>query len=285
MYYSRIVRVLRGLVFSMAFISSQCLSAADEQLPWVVYYGADVPASVFEPFEIVVLDSEYHPSLDILKEKGKTLLGYLSLGEAESYRPYFNAVKSENLLLMENENWRGSFFVDMRNRQWTARVIEEVIPSILHRGFDGLFLDTLDNPIELERMDPIRYQGMTTAAVELVRSIRLHYPNIKIMMNRAYEIMPRLGEVIDMALGEAVFASYDFQTKTYKFVDPQSYAEQVNLLQAAQKKFPELQIMTLDYWEPTDSKGILRIYNEQRKNGFSPYVSTIELDRVISEPK
>lgn len=279
------VRVLFGLVASIAFISSQELSAADKQVRWVVYYGADAPFSVFEPFEVVVLEAEHHPSIHILKEQGKTLLGYLSLGEAESYRPYFNALKSENLLLMENENWRGSFFVDMRNKQWTARIIEEVIPSILRRGFDGLFLDTLDNSIELERIDPIRYQGMTVAAVELVRSIRLHYPNIRIMMNRAYEIIPKLGEDIDMVLGESVFATYDFQARTYRHVDTTSYKEQVKLLQAAKKKFPKLEIMTLDYWDPIDSKSISEIYDVQRSNGFSPYVSTIELDKVISEPK
>jgi uncharacterized protein (TIGR01370 family) len=273
------------LLASIAFISSQDLSAAEKQVRWVVYYGADAPFSVFEPFEIIVLEAEHHPSIHILKENGKTLLGYLSLGEVESYRSYFNAVKSQNLLLMENENWRGSFFVDMRNKQWTARVIEEVIPSILRRGFDGLFLDTLDNSIELERMDPIRYQGMTTAAVELVRSIRLHYPNIKIMMNRAYEVIPKLGEDLDMVLGESVFASYDFQTRTYELVNSQAYKEQVKLLQAARKKFPKLKIMTLDYWDSTDSKAISEIYSLQRNNGFSPYVSTIELDKVISEPK
>ena len=265
-------------------IDQQTYDAAD-QVRWVVCYAADVSHLVFEPYELIVLDSEHHPPLSILKEKGKTLLGYISLGEVESYRSHFNALRSENLLLMENENWRGSFFIDMRDNRWKVRVIEELIPDILRRGFDGLFLDTLDNPIELERRHSIHYQGMTTAAVELVRSIRLHYPNIKIMLNRAYEIIPQLGGVIDMILGESVFATYDFQEKTYKLVDQQTYREQVKLLQVAQKIFPKLKIMTLDYWDPTDPKGITKIYNEQRKNGFLPYVSTIELDKVVSEPK
>jgi hypothetical protein len=50
------------------------------------------------------------------------------------------------------------------------------------------------------------------------------------------------------------------------------------------KRFPKLQIMSLDYWDPADTKGVATIYSTQRANGFIPYVSTIELNRVVEEP-
>ena len=58
----------------------------------------------------------------------------------------------------------------------------------------------------------------------------------------------------------------------------------VTILQAAKARRPKLRIMTLDYWDPEDAEGVSRIYREQRANGFEPYVATIKLDRIVTEP-
>jgi uncharacterized protein (TIGR01370 family) len=231
-----------------------------------------------------VLDSETHPSLAELKDQGKVLLGYISLGEVESYRAWFGDVSRQGLLLAENPYWKGSYFVDLRDPKWTKRVIEEIVPSILFEGFDGLFLDTLDNPIHLERIEPEKYAGMTAAAARLVRALRLHYPTIPIMLNRAYPLLPEVEDAIDMALGESVYADYDFETGTYGLVDPETYRLQVEFLTAARARRPELRVMTLDYWDPEDTEGIRHIYEVERANGFEPYVATIELDRIVPRP-
>ncbi|MCB1734597.1 MAG: endo alpha-1,4 polygalactosaminidase [Gammaproteobacteria bacterium] len=252
--------------------------------PWVVYYAAEVPVTVFDPYELVVFDSEAHPPLQGLKERGKTVLGYLSLGEVESHRDWFGEVREAGLLIQENPVWKGSWFVDVRDRRWTKRVIEDLIPRILHRGFDGVFLDTLDNPPHLERTDPKRYARMTEAAARLVRSIRRHYPDITIMQNRGYELLPDVGDSIDAVLGESVFADYDFDKKVYQRVPEDLYREQRAILREAQQQHPKLAIYTLDYWDPADTAGVAAIYAEQRANGFRPYVATIDLDKVVPEP-
>jgi len=252
---------------------------------WMVYYGDELPPEAFYDYDLIVMDSNAHPLLSPLNDRGKTVLGYLSLGEVEKHRPWYADVRREGLLLMESPHWPDSFFVDMRDLRWTNRVLTELIPRILFQGFDGVFLDTLDNPAELERMEPERYKGMTDAAVHLVRAIRRHYPGIKIMLNRAYEILPQVGDVVDMELGESVYSDYDFEHKNYRRVPEALYRRQVGILQDAQARFAHLQIYTLDYWDPEDKEGIQLIYKEQADNGFSPLVSTIELDRIIRLPQ
>ena len=163
-------------------------------------------------------------------------------------------------------------------------MIEELIPVILHKGFDGLFLDTLDDPPYLENLDSKKYSGMTRGGVNLVKAIRHHYPNIKIMVNRGYELLEDIAEDIDMVLGECVFADYDFKTKTYQRVSEEEYRQQVAILTSLKDKFPHLEIFTLDYWNPDDMAGIAEIYRQQRNNGFRPYVATVELDRIVPEP-
>ena len=252
---------------------------------WIVYYSDKAPIEAFDAYKVLVFDSDFHPPLEPLLEQKKILLGYLSLGEVEHVRHYFGHVKDEGILLHENQYWKGSYFVDVRDPRWTKRVIEELIPAILHQGFRGVFLDTLDNPPHLERQDPEKYGGMITAAARLVRTIRRHYPTMPIMMNRGYELLPEVEGHIDILLAESFFTDYDFDTKVYSKVPPDLYQEQLLIINAAKTRQPGLRIFTLDYWNPEDTKGIARIYSEQRGNGFSPYVATIELDRIVEEPK
>ncbi|MBF0379694.1 MAG: endo alpha-1,4 polygalactosaminidase [Magnetococcales bacterium] len=266
----------------MQFTPSYSHSA--EGSPLLVYYSNTAKIDSFNPFSLLVLDSHYHPPLRPLEDRGKTLLGYISLGEVENIRPYFKKVKDDGIVLFENKNWQGSYFIDVRDKRWTKRVIEELIPDILRKGFHGLFLDTLDNPPHLERINPKKYADMTQAAINLVLAIRYHYPDIIIMMNRGYELLPDVGGDLDMVLGEAVYTRFDFTTKQYVYVAKKEYQIQVTMLKAAQKSFPKLKIYTLDYWNPKDSKGVADIYAQQYKNGFLPYVSTLALDEIISPP-
>jgi uncharacterized protein (TIGR01370 family) len=260
------------------------LPSAVAQTRWVVYYAAAAPVEAFSEYSLIVLDADHHPALGPLSARGKLLLGYISLGEVERHRSHFSEVEAEGILLQENKQWPGSYFVDLRDSRWTQRVVEELVPGILRRGFDGLFLDTLDNAGALERADPTGYAGMTKAAARLVRTIRIHFPTIKIMLNRAYEILPVVEREVDMVLGESVLADYDFEKKNYQRVEAETYRQQIKILQAAKARRPELRILTLDYWNPEDPKGIRQIYREQRANGFEPYVATIKLDRIVPEP-
>ncbi len=282
--------MLRGLflfILCLALLpaSFAVKTGEEESERWLAYYSDKASPQDFSAYTLLVLDSDYRPELAPLSEHGKTLLGYLSLGEAEQHRHYFGEVREEGLLLGENPYWEGSYSVDIRERIWTERVIYELIPSLLHQGFDGVFLDTLDSPLHLEWKEPERYQGMTEAAVRLVRTIRKHYPHIKIMLNRAYEILPQVAGDIDIVLGESVYADYDFENKSYRRVPKQLYQRQLAYLKEAVSHNPALKVFTLDYWEPHDHEGIAAIYREQRANGFIPYVATVALDRIVPEPR
>ena len=258
---------------------------AEPHTDWVVYYSDKETTEAFSSYRLLVLDSLYHPPLEPLKAQDKIILGYISLGEVEEHRSYFKEVKKEGILLMENKTWKGSYFVDLRDKRWARRIVEDLAQAILHQGFDGLFLDTLDNPGYLEDTNPNRFKGMRAAAVNLLRTLREHYPNIPIMLNRAYDLYPDGGQYVDMILGESVFADYNFETKKYGLVKTELYLQQVDILKKAKTQFPHLQIYTLDYWNPEDPKGIKRIYTEQRKNGFMPYVATIQLNQLVPEPR
>jgi uncharacterized protein (TIGR01370 family) len=259
-------------------------TAAAAPSTYAIYYADKEPAAAFESYDLVVFDSDRYPPIATLKEKGKIVLGYISLGEVEKYRPYFNDVKKAGLLIEKNEVWTDAYKVDVRNPLWTKMVIEQLVPEILAKGFDGVFLDTLDNPGDLERTNPARFRGMTHAAAQLVKAIKHNFPKALIMQNRGYELLPEVAPHIDMVLGESVYTDYNFDKKTYGFVPTDLYQLQVKMMKDAQKIAPNLKVYTLDYWKEDDSKTITQIYKTQRENGFIPYVATIALDKIVHEP-
>lgn len=89
-----------------------------------------------------------------LKQKangGKRLLiAYMSIGEAEDYRFYWQKEWEENRpvwLEEENPNWEGNYKVRYWNKAW-QEIILGTGPSYLNRiidaGFDGVYLDIID---------------------------------------------------------------------------------------------------------------------------------------------
>jgi uncharacterized protein (TIGR01370 family) len=253
--------------------------------PWAAYYSDRAQPGEFRGYGLVVFDSDRHPALRPILASGSTVLGYLSLCEVEQHRKWFATVTEAGFLAGENPNWPGTYFVDVRDARWRQMVVRKLVPEILAQGFQGLFLDTLDDAAELERRDPEKYRGMKAGAIELVKEIRRASPAATLMVNRGYDLLPELAGNIDIVLGESVYGTYDFTQKAYRQVPSGEYRQQVGFLTKLRSLTPTLRIFTLDYWDPADRDGLLRVYREERSHGFNPYVTTVALDQLTKEPR
>lgn len=281
-------RVIRSLVCAIAS-ALPSLGLADMTSAikrWIVYYGDETAAAAsLKRYDLIVLDSDRHPPLSPLLERHRNVLGYLSIGEVNKARSYFDELRDEGLLLPENPQWPGSYGVDVRNPRWTARILEKLVPAILQQGFTGVFIDTIDRVTDWERADPVRWRGMNEATIRVVRALRHHYPKMTIMINRGYALWPELLPLVDMVAAESLMATYDFAATKYQIVDDQVLERDLRMLQSVREQHASLPILTLDYWDPDDAAGLVRIYQTQRQRGFIPYVATIALDRIVAEPR
>jgi uncharacterized protein (TIGR01370 family) len=270
----KLVLLLIALFPALAF-------AATER--FVVYYGDKIPAAKFADYDVIVFDSDTHPDLAALKDK--TLLGYVSLGEAEKYRGYFKELKKKKILLSDNKVWKDHAVIDIRKPEWKDYVLEILIPATLKQGFSGVMLDTIDSPLALENEHPKQYPGMHQAAVELIGSIRSHYPDIKIMLNRGFEILPQVADDIDMVMAETIYTDWQPGQKHPIVQSQKDYDAALAMLSEAKRVAPALKIYTIDYWPAKDRAGIKTIYARQRQAGFVPYVApSLGLQTLGSEP-
>lgn len=87
-------------------------------------------------------------------KKGRVVLAYLSIGEAENYREYWNKEWDKNedgipdcgapsFLEKENPDWNGNYKVKYWNKVWQEIILNEV-EKIIQQDFDGLYLDIVD---------------------------------------------------------------------------------------------------------------------------------------------
>mgnify|MGYP003109633024 FL=1 len=87
-----------------------------------------------------------------IKEDGgkRLLISYMSIGEAEDYRFYWQDEwdkKELNWIDSENPNWPGNFKVRYWNDDWKKIILGEsnsYTQIILNAGFDGVYLDIID---------------------------------------------------------------------------------------------------------------------------------------------
>ncbi len=252
-------------------------------LSWGIDYGPATDPAVARTFDLLVLEPHHPRPIAPLRKAGGTLLGYVSFGEVERSRPYLARLDAAGALGEPNPNWPDARHVDLRNPVWRDAVLDEVVPGILALGYDGIFIDTLDNAEAMEAADARASAGMVAAAAALIAAVRARYPRIRIMLNRGYAAFPLAARSIDYLLGEAMASRWSFANKKYELLSAADWTWQADRLRAARAANPALTLATLDYWDPSDRRGVADLYARERAAGFMPYVATLALDRLLPE--
>ena len=98
------------------------------------------------PWERADLDAMRHG------QPGRKIIAYLSVGEAEDYRPYWRrewgsggklSAAVPAWLGKENPEWKGNYRVKYWHAGW-QKLILAAVDDAMARGFDGVYLDIVD---------------------------------------------------------------------------------------------------------------------------------------------
>ena len=216
---------------------------------------------------MVILDPDNYSKEEIHRLKENTIVvAYLSVGEVSTDRKYFKEV--EECVMGKNPVWN-SYYVNVSCEKWQDLILNGIIPEILNKGFDGVFLDTVD-VVDL-------YPNMKNDMIELIATIREKYPNIIIIQNRGFSIIDETAKYIDGILFECFTTRYNWKSKKYEVWSD----EDLKWIDSVAEKLVKLRerygivVLTLDYAENKS----LEIYciKHAEKFGFIHFISKINL--------
>ena len=171
----------------------------------------DIARAAASPFDLLVIDYAKDGSDDTalkpaelarLQQKPdgsrRLVLAYLSIGEAESYRSYWNnrwTRDKPGWLLAENPEWKENYAVCFWDPAWQGIMCggpQSRLDLILAAGFDGVYLDKCDVFEDLERHHKREHrsrpniQGDMVAFVQRIAShAKSRKPDFLVVMQNA----------------------------------------------------------------------------------------------------
>ena len=132
-----------------------------------------------------------------LRRQGKVVFGYLSLAKVHQQRHFASDVQSIGIKHERDPQFPGSVRVNAADPKWSELLVQVVVPRIKKLGFNGIFLDDLDD---------LRKRKLEKYGVALIHEIRQANPEIKLMANRGLEYLADFASHVDFVLLESCFA-------------------------------------------------------------------------------
>jgi len=243
--------------------------------------NSSVDFNRIKEFEMAVLDPDQHLPLEHF-QKGAFLIAYLSLGEAEDYRFYWNNIKKQSWVLNKNPNWEGNYYVDVRSQQWQELVMNHLIPKIIEKGFRGIMLDTVDTAAMLEQANPGKYLGMREAMVDLIKNIHEKYPQLLLLTNNGFELLSEVAPFLSGLVVEDVYQMIDFKAGGYTAVPESDREWKLGILRNIQRKF-SLPVFCIDYADEDERESVSSLHLKIKKLGFKPYIAEGFLSRIYNQ--
>ena len=237
-------------------------------------------------FDILVTDYSWDGSEEkeyragqipkLKKLTGIIALGYLSIGEAEDYRFYWNnnwEPGNPDFIIKENPQWQGCFVVKYWDEGW-QKIIYQYIDRIIEEGFDGLYIDLVDVYQYFEDEKEDAKELMIQFIINVVTYCRetKGLKDFIIIPQNAPELVEdeRYLEVISgIGQEETYFRATDIVSE-----DTEYNEKYLDMVLKKDKK-----VLTVDYCNNSDN--IDSVYKKAGEKGYIPYCTVVDLDKLI----
>ncbi|MDP8257396.1 MAG: endo alpha-1,4 polygalactosaminidase [Candidatus Alcyoniella australis] len=268
------------------------LSAVDDWTYWLS--DIDLLELGNSAFDLAVIDysqggeesGEWSPEqiADLRASAGgdKLALAYLSIGEAEDYRFYWDQDwldQPPDWLGPENPDWTGNYKVRYWMDGWQRLILGQngYLERIMDMGFDGVYLDIIDayefwGPEGLDQKDDAADQ-MVRFVDRIAQQARQVNPDFIVLGQNGLELAelePEYLEIIDGVGAEDTFFDGD---------DPQPADDvewTVELLDLYLQR--GLIVLAIDYCRKSDN--VDRFYRMALEHGYVPYSSQRDLEQL-----
>lgn len=287
---SKAFRGLLAIAFGIA-ISAACSIAPrsfrqplDKITRWWILLGS--PAEVtgtdwlraIEGTQLAILNNDRRLPPGLVANS-TIVLAYLSVGEAETGRGYWHAVRGRSFAIEQNHDWPDNVRVDIRDRRWQSILLDEEVPRLLAEGYQGFMLDTLDTAPYLERKDPVRFAGSRQSLGEFLALLRRMFPKAILLANGT-ETLADAAPFVDGYVTEGIFATYDSAPLRYRKTTSAERDWRLAQVAAALARAWH-PIFSIEYAAGAGAPAGLAEWaaRQSREHGFHPFVTSKSIDR------
>lgn len=145
----------------------------------------------------------------------RTVISYLSIGEAEEFRFYWNdAWKTQKPAWLERENcaWPRAWMVRYWDPGWRDMIVsgpDAYLKRIIDAGFDGVYLDRIDMWEHTRDLNPNARAAMIDFVAHLATTARALKPGFIVIAQNAEDLLDdrRYRRTIDAVAKEELFFS------------------------------------------------------------------------------
>jgi cysteinyl-tRNA synthetase len=209
----------------------------------------------------------------------RRVVAYLSIGEAESYRGYWQSnwkQSSPAWLAGVDPGWQGNYWVRYWDPAW-QQIIYRYLDAIIAAGFDGVYLDRVD--AYQEDYAAGHEDDMVRFVANIAHYARSHSPlgnDFGIIVQNAEELAPHHPDYVQLVTGIAREEVY--VRATNKPTSPSARATAEQYLDLFHQNSQGKLVLTVDYANKPD---LVRIaYERARAKAYVPYVTTVDLDHL-----
>jgi len=235
----------------------------------LVCYGRLAPEDI-KGYNYVILESQYYNIYEIrrIKSQNEKVLAYISVGEVNENAMHYNLLKDSTL--GKNDIWN-SHYINLKLEN-TAEILLGIINTTMEMGYDGFFLDNVDN---FTAFGP--QPDQKAELIDLLKKIHTTYPDKIFLQNAGLELIDETAPYVDAVIIESIASNYTFDDKSYKLRDQNDYESYIKKLKAIKKKY-RLPIILIEY---ADSYELHNAIQKRIRNlGFEYFIGNIDLQTI-----
>lgn len=243
-------------------------------------------------FDLLVIDPSADGSaaraftarqIDLLRRAApqRRVVAYLSIGQAESYRGYWQRAwrpGSPDWLGAQDPAWPGNYWVKYWQPAWQELIFQS-LAAIVAAGFDGVYLDRVD--AYQEGYAAGHEADMVQFVADLARYARARASlgeDFGVIVQNAEELVGDDADygrfVTGIAREEVYVEATDSPTSQTARVEAQRYLDLFYRRGGL--------VLTVDYASQLEL--VCSAYRLSRARGYVPYVTDVRLDRLPRDP-
>lgn len=259
-------------------MSITCLFGHSNAQSVALCYAYDPNVTALSKFDWAVVDSysKFNSSKDESLDSNTIWLSYVSVGEVQTHRSYYEEMPRD-WLIGDNPEWN-SFIINQTAPGWPAFFVDKVVAPIWNNGFKGFFLDTLDSYQRVATTDAER-QAQEEGLAQVILALNENFPDALVIFNRGFEIISRVHQVANMVAFESLFAGWNQAQEKFVSVDQNDRDWLLAQVGDIKNKY-KLPILAIDYCPPDNSTCVQNTVRQIMEQGIVPYVTDPMLQTV-----